>query len=321
MPATTIEEVFEDGALPLGEDLRAAVDEWLAYLEHERGRPARRSRPTSATCVSSWSGSRPTSAMPRASADLARLDARRFRAFMASRRRARFAGRSLARTMSALRAFFRWLEAEEIAKSRAVLLVAMPKVPHGIPKPLTVAKAAAVVDGGRAGETDWAAARDTAVLLLLYGSRPAHLRGPLAAAQGRAPRRPRRSADCRQGRQGAPRAVTARHAGRHRPLHRVVPLSARPGGSPLPRRQRRPSHPAHRPAAHGAPARRAGPARHRDAARAAPLLRHAPALRRRRPAPDPGAARPRQPVHHPGLHRGRPRPACSPSTTRPTRSA
>jgi integrase/recombinase XerC len=45
----------------------------------------------------------------------------------------------------------------------------MPKVPHGIPKPLTVAKAAAVVDAGRAAESDWVAARDTAVLLLLYG--------------------------------------------------------------------------------------------------------------------------------------------------------
>jgi integrase/recombinase XerC len=47
-----------------------------------------------------------------------------------------------------------------------VLQVTMPKVPHGIPKPLTVEKAAAVVDSGGA---DWVAARDTAVLLLLYG--------------------------------------------------------------------------------------------------------------------------------------------------------
>ena len=62
----------------------------------------------------------------------------------------------------------------------------MPKVPHGIPKPLTVEKAAAVVDGGAAAELDWVAARDTAVLLLLYGCGPAHLRGALADAQGRA---------------------------------------------------------------------------------------------------------------------------------------
>jgi integrase/recombinase XerC len=42
-------------------------------------------------------------------------------------------------------------------------------VPHGIPKPLTIEKAAAVVDGGGAAELDWIAARDAAVLLLLYG--------------------------------------------------------------------------------------------------------------------------------------------------------
>ena len=66
--------------------------------------------------------------------------------------------------------FFRWLEAEEIARNRAILQVALPKVPHGIPKPLTVEKAAAVVHAGAASEFDWIAARDTAVLLLLYGS-------------------------------------------------------------------------------------------------------------------------------------------------------
>jgi integrase/recombinase XerC len=72
--------------------------------------------------------------------------------------------------MSALRTFFRWLEAQELARNRAVLQVALPKVPHGIPKPLTVDGAAAVVDGGMAADLDWVAARDTAVLLLLYGS-------------------------------------------------------------------------------------------------------------------------------------------------------
>src|SRR5256885_1582092 len=46
----------------------------------------------------------------------------------------------------------------------------MHKVPHGIPKPLTVEKAAAVMDGGAGAELDWVMARDAAVLLLLYGS-------------------------------------------------------------------------------------------------------------------------------------------------------
>ena len=102
--------------------------------------------------------------------DLQQLDARTFRGFLASRRRQQASSRSLARALSALRSFFRWLESETAIKTRAVHAVARPKVPHGVPKPLTAPKAAALVDGGMAAEVDWIAARDTAVLLLLYGS-------------------------------------------------------------------------------------------------------------------------------------------------------
>jgi integrase/recombinase XerC len=107
---------------------------------------------------------------PPRSEDLAAADARLFRAFMAARRRQGLESRSLSRTMSALRSFFQWLEQDAILTNRAVRQVAMPKIPHAVPKPLTVAKAAAVVEGGMAAELDWIAARDTAVLLLLYGS-------------------------------------------------------------------------------------------------------------------------------------------------------
>ena len=102
--------------------------------------------------------------------DLGALDMRAFRSFMASRRRAGLESRSLARTMSALRGFYRFLEKEEIVAARAVFSVAMPKVPRGVPKPLTREKAAALVEDSMATELDWIVARDTAVLLLLYGS-------------------------------------------------------------------------------------------------------------------------------------------------------
>ena len=46
----------------------------------------------------------------------------------------------------------------------------MPKVPHSVPKPLTVDKAARVVEPGPGAELEWTIARDAAVLLLLYGS-------------------------------------------------------------------------------------------------------------------------------------------------------
>jgi integrase/recombinase XerC len=170
MRGATIEDILEDGALPLAQDLADAVADWFGALQHERGASAHtlqayeRDLRQFLVWLKGELGHAPCLG------DLARLDAKRFRAFMAHRRRAGFAGRSLARTMSALRSFFRWLEAEETLCNRGIRQVALPKVAHGIPKPLTVAKASAVVDGGPAAELDWIAARDEAVLLLLYGS-------------------------------------------------------------------------------------------------------------------------------------------------------
>jgi integrase/recombinase XerC len=169
MDGANLKAIFEDGGPTLGEDLRRIVDGWLGCLEHERGATGNtldayaRDLAQFLGWLEADLGHAPC--LP----DLAALDARRFRAFMAARRRAGTSSRSLARTMSALRAFFRWLEAQEIAGNRSILQVALPKVPHGIPKPLTVEKAAAVVDGGAAADLDWVAARDAAVLLLLYG--------------------------------------------------------------------------------------------------------------------------------------------------------
>ena len=170
MQGTSLEDVFDDGTLPLAEDLRQAAEAWLAHLTHERGATGNTLQAYERDLRQFLGWLKAELGHAPCLADLARLDIKRFRAFMASRRRAGFASRSLARTMSALRAFFRWLEAQDVAKNRSVLQVAMPKVPHGIPKPLTVQKAAAVVDGGAAAELDWVAARDAAVLLLLYGS-------------------------------------------------------------------------------------------------------------------------------------------------------
>ena len=226
---------------------------------------------------------------------------------MAARRRSGFAGRSLARSMSGLRMFFRWLEAEEIARNRAVLQVALPKVPHGIPKPLTVEKAAAVVDGGAASELDWIAARDTAVLLLLYGS-GLRISEALGIRRKDAPTAER---DVLRvvGKGGKERLVPVLPVTRDA-IARYIALCPYPlapdtplflgakGGRLSPRIVQLVVR---------AAARHAGPARHRDAARAAALVRDAPALGRRRPAPDPGTAGARQPVDHAGLHGSGPR--------------
>jgi integrase/recombinase XerC len=164
---TETEDIVE---LPLGADLDGAVGDWLAHLRHERGHAAKtldayaRDVRQFLDHLAADLGHAPCLA------DLQRLEPKAFRSFLASRRRTGAVSRSLARTLSALRQFFRWLDAQKRVTNRAVLQLAMPKVPHSVPKPLTIDKAASVVDAGARAALDWTIARDAAVLLLLYGA-------------------------------------------------------------------------------------------------------------------------------------------------------
>jgi integrase/recombinase XerC len=158
-----------DGELPLDGDLRDAAAAWLAHLVHERGC-------SPATCAAYERDLRQFVGFlnhdlghPPCLADLARLDLKSVRRFLGARRRQGAASRSLSRTISGLRTFYRWLAATDRLTNRALTQVAMPRNPRTLPKPLTVDRAAAVVDDTGAGD-DWIRARDVAVLLLLYGA-------------------------------------------------------------------------------------------------------------------------------------------------------
>lgn len=159
-----------DAGLPPSMDLAATAERWLLALSRERGfSPATidaygRDLRQFITHFADRLG------YPPGIEDLSRLDAKTFRSFLSARRRDGAASRTIARALSSLRSFFRWLEAQEIVQNRALLLIDLPKLPHAIPKPLTVDKAAAVVAAGPEAELDWIAARDIAVLLLLYGA-------------------------------------------------------------------------------------------------------------------------------------------------------
>jgi integrase/recombinase XerC len=166
MPAQLDEVTADAPALTLAQDLGASREAWFAHLRGDGSPHTLAAYERDLRHFLLWLqlslGHAPCLA------DLASIDAKGFRAFMAARRRSGLSSRSLARTMSALRAFYRWLEAEDATHNRSILQIALPKVPHGIPKPLSIAKAAAVVDGAAVGGGDWLAARNTAVLLLLY---------------------------------------------------------------------------------------------------------------------------------------------------------
>lgn len=170
-PAALHAALRADGELPFANDLVEATLRWLAHLDEVRGYSAH-------TLASYERDVRQFLVFlqghlrhPPVLADLHHLPPTTFRAFLSARRKQGVESRSIARALSTLRMFFRWLEEQEIVRNRAVLGVTPPKVPHAIPKPLTREKARRLIeDAPQAADAGWIAARDLAVLSLLYGS-------------------------------------------------------------------------------------------------------------------------------------------------------
>jgi integrase/recombinase XerC len=106
-------------------------------------------------------------------AALAGLATRDFRAFMAARAGADLAKTSQARTLSVLRGFFRFLERRGLLKNDSLRLLRGPRLPRSVPKPLSVRDAVDALDEVEQVQSveaePWIAARDAAILALLYG--------------------------------------------------------------------------------------------------------------------------------------------------------
>ncbi|CAN7516239.1 tyrosine recombinase XerC [Neorhizobium sp. LjRoot104] len=92
------------------------------------------------------------------------------RAFLAARRREGSGARSLGRHLAGLRSFLRYLERKGLVNAAAAGAIRAPKQPKSLPKPLTDRQALNLVTtGAQLQEEPWIAARDAAVLTLLYG--------------------------------------------------------------------------------------------------------------------------------------------------------
>jgi len=153
--------------------VREAVGDWLAYLSVERQLAANTAEAYErdiSQFLAFLAGH--LNRLPDMK-QLLVLQARDVRAFLAARRSEGVGSRSLARTLSALRMFYKFLERRGYGKNDAIRAVSLPKLPHSVPKPLTAPKATALVDSADIASPDapeWILARDTAVLALLYGS-------------------------------------------------------------------------------------------------------------------------------------------------------
>ncbi len=105
--------------------------------------------------------------------DLVALNIRDFRSYLAQRRRGSkgLSASSLARNLSSLRMFFKYIERNWNLKNNAVNLINGPKVNKPLPRPISIQASQDLVKATTTTDPrPWVAARDMSVILLMYGA-------------------------------------------------------------------------------------------------------------------------------------------------------
>jgi integrase/recombinase XerC len=151
----------------------ALFAQWIAYLRDER-RFAANSVEAYQRDVAAFLGFLTNHLGCEASSgDLAALEPRDLRAYLAFRRQGEEAlgDRSISRALAAIRAFIRYLERRHGLANPRLALVRGPKLKRTLPRPVSEAAAFALIEDARdASEEKWVGARDAALITLIYAS-------------------------------------------------------------------------------------------------------------------------------------------------------
>jgi integrase/recombinase XerC len=103
-------------------------------------------------------------------ADVAKLRPIDMRGFLARRRNEGVEARTLARSLSGIRSFIRYLERLGLADCAGLDATNAPKLPATLPKPITPSQAMKVAQASQQlVDEPWIAARDAACMALMYG--------------------------------------------------------------------------------------------------------------------------------------------------------
>ena len=156
-------------------ELRTAHDAlagFLDWLSHER-RASTRTVQAYGDCLRPYLGFMAAHRETTLSAlDLGDVSAAEIRAYLAHRRSGErpLSPRSLSQALSALRSFHRWLDRRHGISNPELALVRGPRLKPSLPRPVSEAQAEDVIStSAELAGSDWEAARDQAVLTLLYG--------------------------------------------------------------------------------------------------------------------------------------------------------
>jgi len=150
-----------------------ALQNWLAYLAQER-RAAPRTVTAYADCAGRYLAFLQQHRGGALSMqELGGVEPSELRAYLAFRRSGDhpLSPRSVSQALSAIRTFHRWLDRRCGVPNDALALVRGPRVKPGAPRPVTEDQARGLITEAAEDidRQDWEAARDEAVLTLLYG--------------------------------------------------------------------------------------------------------------------------------------------------------
>jgi integrase/recombinase XerC len=149
---------------------REIVARWDGHLRHDRRRSPHTARAYVATAHRLIDFLADHLGGPVSGEALGRLQPADLRAFLARRRGVGLGTRSAARALSAVRSFLGFAAGESGGEA-AIPRLKGPKRPRSVPRPISPAEAIALAeDVGEDAREPWIAARDFAILTLLYGS-------------------------------------------------------------------------------------------------------------------------------------------------------
>ena len=162
-----------DNAIDIGLISPAARDALQMWLEHQRALKG-----AAENTIIAYQGDvadflafiTAHKAEPQGLRALAKITITDMRAWMARTRGPNVGPRSMARKLSAVKAFYRWLAEREGFEPTAVLSTRAPKFQKKLPRPLAVDAAKALIECVEIqSDKPWVSARDVAVLTLLWG--------------------------------------------------------------------------------------------------------------------------------------------------------
>ncbi|WP_299650685.1 tyrosine recombinase XerC [uncultured Jannaschia sp.] len=157
-------------ALEISPGARDAIAAWLSHMRALDGAAANTLTAYGTDVTTFLAFQAAHRGGPMGLAEIGRLSSSDMRAWMAAERLRGAGGRSVARRLSAVKTFVRWLCEREGFDPTAILATRAPKFRKPLPRPLPQAAARELIETmGLQHETPWIAARDVAVATVLYG--------------------------------------------------------------------------------------------------------------------------------------------------------